>query len=122
MIKKIQVTLVLFILTIFFGTCLAQDADNTKMNKRDKSLQEQTAAQQGESKQDREMTKKIRRAVVKDKSLSTKAHNIKIITRRGMVTLKGPVNSEEEKNRIEEKATKIAGSDKVKNEIDVVSN
>ncbi|MEN6623567.1 MAG: BON domain-containing protein [Smithella sp.] len=119
MIKKIQVTLVLFILMIFSGTCLAQDADNTKANKRDKSQKEMTADQQGESKQDREITKKIRRAIVKDKSLSTKAHNVKVITKRGMVTLKGPVNTEDEKNIIEQKAAQIAGSDKIKSEIEI---
>lgn len=119
MTKKIQVLMVSLILTVFFGTCFAQDADNTKVNKRDQSQKELTADQQKESKQDREITKKIRRAIVKDKSLSTKAHNVKIITVGGMVTLKGPVKSEDEKNAIEEKAAQIAGSDKVKNEIEV---
>jgi osmotically-inducible protein OsmY len=100
---------------------LAQPADNTKINQRDRSQKELTADQQGETKQDREITQKIRRAIVNDKSLSTYAHNVKIITVGGMVTLKGPVKSEEEKRAIEEKATQIAGNEKIKSEIDIAT-
>ena len=99
---------------------MAQPADNTKINQRDRSQKELTADQQGETKQDREITQKIRRALVNDKSLSTYAHNVKIITVGGMVTLKGPVRSEEEKRIIEEKAAQIAGKGKIKSEIDIV--
>jgi osmotically-inducible protein OsmY len=98
---------------------LAQSADNTKINKQDGSQKELTADQQGETKQDREITQEIRRAIVKDNSLSTYAHNVKIITVGGMVTLKGPVRSEKEKRAIEEKAVQIAGNDKIKSEIDI---
>jgi osmotically-inducible protein OsmY len=121
--KKRLVFMVLFLSTVFLvnipGVCLAQAADNTKINKRDQSPKELTAGQQGETKEDREITQKIRQAIVEDKSLSTYAHNVKIITSGGMVTLKGPVRSEEEKRAIEEKATQIAGSGKVMNEIDI---
>ena len=99
--------------------CLAQAADNTATNKRDQSQQEVTADQQGQSKQDRDITQKIRQAIVKDKSLSTNAHNVKIITVGGMVTLKGPVRSEEEKRIVEAKAAEIAGSGNVKSEIGI---
>jgi len=98
---------------------LAQSSDNTEINKRDRSGKELTADQQGETKQDREITKKIRRAIVKDKSLSTYAHNMKIITVGGMVTLKGPVRSEEEKRAIEEIAAQIAGNGKIMSEIEI---
>jgi osmotically-inducible protein OsmY len=57
--------------------------------------------------------------VVKDKSLSTYAHNVKVISQNGMVTLKGPVKSEEEKQAIEAKAAQIAGADKVTNQLEV---
>jgi len=63
--------------------------------------------------------KKIRRAVVEDKSLSTYAHNVKIIAQNGKVTLKGPVRSEEEKQNIEQKATEIAGASNVTNQLTV---
>ena len=56
---------------------------------------------------DRETTKKIRSALMDDKALSTYAHNIKIITTDGMVTLKGPARSEDEKSAIEAKAEKL---------------
>ena len=123
MVKKALLFLVWFASAVFIvnipGACLAQPADNTKINQRDRSQKELTADQQGETKQDREITQKIRRALVNDKSLSTYAHNVKIITVGGMVTLKGPVKSEEEKRAVEEKATQIAGNDKIKSEIDI---
>jgi hyperosmotically inducible periplasmic protein len=56
---------------------------------------------------------------MEDKSLSTYAHNVKIITQNGMVTLKGPVRSEDEKKAIEAKAAEVAGGDKVTNEMDI---
>jgi hyperosmotically inducible periplasmic protein len=94
-------------------------ADNTKINQRDRNQNEPTAEQQKENSSDRQLTAQIRRAIVKDKSLSSTAHNIKIIAQNGAVTLKGPVKSEEEKQSIESKATEIAGSGKVNNELQV---
>jgi osmotically-inducible protein OsmY len=91
--------------------------DNTKVNKREAS--QPTADQQKMNSSDREMTRKIRRAIVADKSLSTYGHNVKVITQNGTVTLKGPVHSEDEKRTIESKATEIAGQNNVKNEITV---
>ena len=57
--------------------------------------------------------------MVGDKALSMTAHNVKIITRDGKVTLRGPVNSAEEKASIEAKAAEIAGKDKVDNKLEV---
>jgi hyperosmotically inducible protein len=94
-------------------------ADNTKVNQRDRNQNEPTADQQKENTNDRQLTAQIRRAIVKDKSLSTTAHNVKIISQNGAVTLKGPVKSEEEKQAIESKATEIAGAGKVNNELQV---
>jgi osmotically-inducible protein OsmY len=68
---------------------------------------------------DRELTKKIRQAIVKDKSLSTYGHNVKVISQNGTVTLRGPVHSEEEKTAIEAHAAEVAGRDNVKSEIAV---
>ena len=94
-------------------------ADNTKVNQQDRNQNEPTAGQQRKNTNDRQLTAQIRRAIVKDKSLSTTAHNVKIIAQNGAVTLKGPVKSEEEKQAIESKATEIAGSGKVSNELQV---
>jgi hyperosmotically inducible periplasmic protein len=96
----------------------ATEADNTKMNKQESK--EMTADQQGENETDRKITQKIRRAVVKNKSLSQYAHNVKIITKDGGVSLKGPVRTVKEKKFIEKTAAEIAGKDNVTSEIDVV--
>lgn len=93
--------------------------DNTKTNKRDRPKERVTADQQKNTKSDREITREIRRSVVKDKSLSTYAHNVKIITLNGAVTLKGPVRSDEEKSAIEAKAKEVVGDGKVTNELEV---
>jgi osmotically-inducible protein OsmY len=93
--------------------------DNTKVNKRDQSKTEPTADQQKENPSDRDITRRIRRAVMKDKSLSSYAHNVKIITQDGRVTLKGPVRSEEDKRAVEAKAKEVAGEDKVTSELEV---
>jgi osmotically-inducible protein OsmY len=94
--------------------------DNTKVNKRDRNAGEATADQQKTNAPDQEMTRKIRRSIVADKSLSTYAHNIKIISQNGTVTLKGPVKSNEEKETVMAKAVAVAGSaDKVTDQISV---
>ena len=92
--------------------------DNTKTNQRDKEGTVPTADQRM-TPEDREITKKIRLAVHNDKSLSTYAHNIKIITQGGHVTLRGPVRSEEEKTNIAEKATAVAGEGNVDNQLEI---
>ena len=96
-------------------------ADNTRMNQRDRDASQPTADQQKENRSDRDITQQVRRAIVKDKSLSTYAHNVKIITQNGQVTLKGPVRSEEEKRAVEAKAAEVAGDSKVTSDLDVKS-
>jgi hyperosmotically inducible protein len=113
-----------FVLTLS-AFCPAQEAaqspqpDNTKVNERDRAKTEATADQQKENRSDREVTRDIRRSLAQDKTLSSYAHNVKIISQNGMVTLKGPVRSEEEKNAIEAKAAEIAGKDKVTSKLEV---
>ncbi len=94
--------------------------DNTGKNQRDRNASEPTADQQKENETDRELARQIRRALMKDKSLSTYGHNVKVIAQNGVVTLKGPVNSDEEKRAIESKAAEVAGgAEKVRSEIEV---
>jgi osmotically-inducible protein OsmY len=93
--------------------------DDTKVNQRDRSRNEPTADQQKEDRSDRDITQQIRQSIMKDKSLSTYAHNVKIITQNGQVTLKGPVRSEDEKKAIEDKAAEVAGDGKVTSELDI---
>jgi hyperosmotically inducible protein len=94
-------------------------ADNTKVNQRDQNTNEPTADQQNNNRSDRDITQQIRKAITQDKSLSTYAHNVKVITQNGQVTLKGPVRSDDEKKAIEAKATQIAGENKVTSELAV---
>jgi hyperosmotically inducible periplasmic protein len=115
----------LFVSLLVAAMGFAQDAtqpdpvapDNTKVNQRDRSTAEATADQQKENRSDREITQQIRKALVEDKSLSTYAHNVKVITRDGLVTLKGPVQSATEKLTVETKATAVAGESKVTSEL-----
>ncbi len=93
--------------------------DNTKVNQRDRSKSQPTADQGKNNKSDREIMREIRRSVVSDKSLSTYAHNVKIISQGGKVTLKGPVHTEEEKKSIESKAAAVAGDGNVTNQLTV---
>jgi hyperosmotically inducible periplasmic protein len=102
------------------GTALfAQAPDNSKTNQQDRGSA--TADQQVENQGDRDLARKIRKAIIDDKNLSLYAHNIKVIARGGTVTLKGPVRSDEEKIAIESKAVEIAGAANVKNELTVKS-
>jgi osmotically-inducible protein OsmY len=89
--------------------------DNTRTN-RDGG---QTADQQSMTKQDRDLTQQIRKAIVDDKSLSTYAHNVKVISQNGTVTLRGPVRNDDEKAAVEAKAKAIAGVTSVNNELTV---
>ena len=93
--------------------------DNSKTNKRDRDKSSPTADRQKMNPTDRDLAKRIRSAITDDKSLSTYAHNIKIIAQDGKVTLKGPVRSEEEKSAIETKATEVAGAGNVINQLEV---
>jgi osmotically-inducible protein OsmY len=101
------------------GLVFAQQPDNTKMNKGDGSAGAVTADQQKMNSGDRDLTRKIRRAVVGDKSLSTYAHNVKIISQNGKVTLKGPVRSEDERHDIVSKANDVAGAGNVDDQLSV---
>jgi hyperosmotically inducible protein len=125
-----SISRVLFRTILSFSLCFsawaivaAQDtppaADNTKVNQRDRNPSEPTADQQKNARSDREITRKIRQALTQDRSLSIYAHNVKIITQNGMVTLKGPVRSEDEKDAVETKATEVAGENNVTSKLDV---
>ena len=93
--------------------------DNTKVNKQDRAKESVTADQQKENPADRDLAQKIRHSVMSDKTLSTYAHNVKIVAQDGQVTLKGPVRTEKEKKTIEAKATEVAGAGRVVNEISI---
>ena len=97
----------------------ATEADNTKRNSSEQNKNTETAEKQSNSKDDLALTQKVRQAVMKDSSLSMNAKNVKIIAQNGKITLKGPVDSQQEKDTIGTEAGGIAGKDKVDNQLEV---
>jgi len=117
MVQAFVVSAVCSLVTV---PAMAQTApDNTQINKRDRAKGAPTADQQKENAGDRDLTQRIRQSITKDKSLSTYAHNVKVIAQGGNVTLKGPVRSDEEKRTIEMMANEVAGSGHVTNQLTV---
>jgi osmotically-inducible protein OsmY len=93
--------------------------DNSAVNARDRSPDAVTSGEQSNTKSDVELTREIRKAVVKDPALSTLGHNVKIVAVNGTVTLRGPVKTEEERTAVASKAKEIAGAAKVDNHLEV---
>ena len=122
-----QLALTLVASSALLGLCtvtMAQDSapvapNNTAVNVRDRAPDAMTAGEQSNAKGDVVLSRKIRRAVVKDRSLSMLAHNVKIVSANGNVTLRGPVNTEAEKIAIARKAKAIAGAGNVDNQLEV---
>ena len=123
--KRIALALVLSSALLGLGSVtMAQDSmptapNNSAVNVRDRAPDAMTADQQSNTKSDMTTTREIRRAVVKDHSLSMLAHNVKIVSANGRVTLRGPVNTEKEKIAIAGKARAIAGRGNVDNQLEV---
>ena len=113
--------------TLFLGASLLASVpqnqqpapDNTKNNQGDASKDAMTADQQKMNPADRNTTRQIRKSIMQDKSLSSYAHNIKIITQDGKVTLKGPVRSDDDKASIEAKAVAVVGAGNVTNQLEI---
>ncbi len=97
------------------STAFAQAPDNSGQNK----SQTTTAEDQSNVKADRMTTAEVRKALIADKDLSTYGHNIKIITKNGAVTLKGPVKSEQEKQKIGADVAGVVSPDKITNSLTV---
>lgn len=95
------------------------EADNTRVNARDRSGTTLTPMDQGSSETDRKLTQQIRQSLVKDSSLSFTAKNVKIITLNGRVTLRGAVKTEAERATISASAKKIAGDAQVENYLEI---
>lgn len=124
----------LFILTLMAGLLLTNfsvqaestptpapvnsELDNTERNVRDSANTTLTPEDQKENRADRKITAAIRRAVIRNKSLSLDAHNAKIITRDGVVTLRGPVENTAEKTKLQTIAQKIKGVKQVDNQLE----
>jgi osmotically-inducible protein OsmY len=97
----------------------ARPADNTGINARDKSGATKVPTDQSGAKSDIELAAAVRRAIVDDESLSTLAHNVKVVTQGGTVTLRGPVQNEEEKRQVGQLARLTPGVTNVDNQLDI---
>jgi len=113
-----QLTKALVLTCAFSSIVIAQEpgsnkpptpTDNTRLNQQDRNSDRVTADQQNENASDLSITREIRKELTDDKSLSAYAHNVKIVTQNGTVTLKGPVRTEEEKRMVEAKAASVSG-------------
>jgi hyperosmotically inducible protein len=129
--RKAQIITSVAIVSLMAGTALAQqtpapkpsadktDSDNTARNARDRDNQTKTPFDQGNSAADVDMTKRIREKIVAEKGVSVNARNVKVITNQGRVTLRGPVNTTQEKSLIGEIAAQIARAENVNNQLEV---
>jgi hyperosmotically inducible protein len=99
----------------------AAPRDNTALNVRDRGGDTLTAQDQSEHAADRTVTQEIRKAIVADDSLSTDAKNVKVITVDGVVTLRGPVASDQERNKVAAKVNGIASVKRVDNQLEVTA-
>ena len=93
--------------------------ENTELNVRDKANTTLTPEDQKETESDIKITAAIRQAIIKNKSLSVNAQNVKIITRNGVVTLRGPVESKKESKKIKKIAKHTPGVLKVDNQLEI---
>lgn len=96
------------------------NSDNTGKNKRDVKSDELTAQDQSNSKNDIEVTRSIRKAIMKEKNLSTSAQNVKIIVAQSAVTLKGPVKNSHEMDVVIAKAKTVAPNMEIVNQLEVI--
>lgn len=96
--------------------------DNTSINERDKGTATKTPQDQTNRAQDRERLAAVRRVIVGDKSLSTQAKNVKVLVEGGVVTLRGPVKSADEKAKVESLAKNVKGITSTVNQLDVLTN
>jgi len=93
--------------------------ENTEVNVRDKDNTTLTPEDQKETESDIKITADIRKAIIKNKSLSVDAQNVKIITRNGLVTLRGPVETKKESKKLKKIAKHTPGVLKVDNQLEI---
>ena len=101
------------------ATPMSTHADSTAVNKRDRSSETLKPTDQPNDKADIKLAAAVRRAIVKDKSLSSSAHNLKLVAANGVVTLRGPVKDAGEKAKVEALVKTISGVSTVDNQLDI---
>lgn len=117
--KRTTLSLICISTLAFAAVAQENQPDNSGKNERDRSGETKTSGDQSNSSQDTKITADVRRAIVKDSSLTMTAKNVKIITTGGTVTLRGPVNSAEEKTKIEQLAAAAADGAKIDNQLEI---
>jgi hyperosmotically inducible protein len=128
--KKFLRTGTVLLLLIAFVSCSKDSSmnesrnnpDNTGHNARDASGSTVVPENQQENQSDLKITQKIRQAIVDDSSLSTNAKNVKVITINGLVTLRGPVKSNDEIENIVRKTESVVGKNSVTNQLEATNN
>jgi len=103
----------------YFASYKTTEPDNTTLNVRDRNDQTLTPLNQGNSQSDVSTTARIRKEIIASKDMSVDARNVKIITVDGQVTLRGPVDTADEKSLINDIAINIARLENVHNQIEV---
>jgi hyperosmotically inducible periplasmic protein len=104
-------------------TTTVRQPDNSAVNKRDRDDATLTPGDQATGTEaDRNITAEVRRSITSESGMSINARNVKIVTLAGVVTLRGPVNSQAEKDAIEAKAKAVAGVTRVDNQLEVKNN
>ena len=93
--------------------------NNTAVNERDASGATKTPIDQDETQADVNRTAEIRKRILDTEDLSVNARNAKVITSQGKVTLRGPVESEAERDTLAKIATDVAGAGNVDNQLEV---
>jgi hyperosmotically inducible periplasmic protein len=94
-------------------------ADNSKSNQTDPSNRGVTSDSQKENATDRGIVQQIRKGLMADKDLSTYAHNIKVVSINGQVTLNGVVRNDDERAKVANVAEEVAGKQNVVNDLKV---
>jgi hyperosmotically inducible periplasmic protein len=111
-----------YLSTLTLATLAADDKkapDNTATNERDRFGETQTSGDQSNSSADLKITQAVRQALMKESELSMTAKNIKVITSNGQVTLRGPVETAQEKTKINQLASSVAGGARIDNQLEV---
>ena len=119
---RLGATLASFAVQLASSDQAAEDADNTGRNVRDRDETAKTPTDQGNNETDRNITAHIRKEIVSNDGLSTNAHNVKIITTDGIVTLRGPVKSTQEKAWVAAAAHRAPGVKRVDNQLEIERN
>ena len=122
-IRNLPRNLTLLVLVVGFWPCISTFASNDETRKfqnQNPHNDKLTADDQVRgTKEDTELTRRIREKLVDDDNLSVSAKNIKIITLRGMVTLRGNVKTTEERTRISEHVRQVSSNLQLKDELTV---